>query len=484
MERLIRKLTLVVALAGLAACGGGGETVETQPPPSSSTPTPIVAVGPISNFGSIVVNGVRYNTDNASFSIDGVNGTQSDLSVGHVVSVSGSVNSDGTTGTANQVMFDDLVKGPVHSIDTAASTLVVLGQAVLVTAGTSFDDDFSPSSLDGVSVGQIVEVSGQFDGDGNVVASRIEPKPAGTQYEVHGTVSALDTVGMTFQLNALVVDYSAAVLDDFPNGMIADGDFVEAKGTTLGASGELLASKVELESAIPGADDGDYVEVEGYITRFESIEDFDVGMQPVTTTSATRYEDGSASDLGLNVKVEVEGRIDSNGVLVADEVEIERAKAVRISANVDSTNSAANSVVMLGIAVKVDSQTRMEDKSDAEVSSFGIADVNAGDYVEARGTEMPAGSGEVLAARFEREDSDEEAILQGFVESIDGTTLRILGVTIETNSGTEFEDDNGTYISSTEFFSRLTIGSLVKAKGAEVSDTTIVAREVEFETES
>lgn len=487
MDSYMNKLLFITVLITMAACGGGGgggDAGNSAPPPSSAAPTPIVTVGPISTFGSVVVNGVRYNTDSATFLIDGEAGTQSDLKVGQIISISGSVNSNGTTGTANQVLFDDVVKGPVQSIDTMAQTLVVLGQTVLVTADTSFDDSFSPASLDGVSVGQIVEVSGQFNSDGNIVASRIEPKPAGTQFEVHGTVSALDATNQTLQLGALVVDYSAAILDNFASGMIADGDLVEAKGTALGAAGELLASKVELESAIPGANNGDFVEVEGFITRFVSADDFDVGMQPVTTNSSTRYVGGSAADLGLNIKVEVEGNIDANGVLVATEVDFRRAAAVRITANVDSTNSAANSVVMLGITVKVDAQTRMEDKSDADVSPLGVSDINAGDYLEVRGMEMPAGSGEVLATRFEREDPDNEAILQGFVESNNGSNLQILGVTIETNGSTVFQDENGIVISSTEFFSRLATNSLVKAKGTEVSDTTIVAREVEFETES
>jgi len=487
MNTLSKTLLLALYAGTLTACGGGSDTVtnpaQSTPPPTNSGPTEIVAVGPISNFGSIVVNGVRYETDSATFMIDDEVGSQSDLSVGQIVSVKGTVDASGSTGTANTVLFDDVVKGPVQSVDIASQSLVVLGQTVLVVADTSFDDSFSPASLDGVSTGQIVEVSGQFDANGDIVASRIEPKPAGTQFEVHGTVSNHDAAAQTFNLAALVVDYGSAILDDFPGGMIANGDFVEAKGMSLGGAGELLATKVELESAVPGAGNGDFVEVEGFISRFVSAEDFDVGMQPVTTTSATVFEGGSAADLGLNIKVEVEGVIDADGILVAEKVDIRRARAVRITANVDSVDSGSSSVVILGITIKIDAQTRMEDKSDADLNALRISDINAGDYLEVRGIEFPAESGEVLAGRLEREDPDDEAILQGHVSSFDGTSLVILGVTIDTNSGTQFEDAAGNAISAADFFARLNVNMLIKAKGTEVSDSTIVAREVEFEME-
>ena len=191
MNKLTKVLPLAIFLVTLIACSGGGSgtapnPAQSAPPPTNSGPTEIVAVGPISNFGSIVVNGVRYDTDSATFMMDDEVGSQSDLSVGQIVSVKGTVDASGSTGTANTVFFDDVVKGPVQSIDVASQSLVVLGQTVLVAADTSFDDSFSPASLDGVSIGQIVEVSGQFDANGDIVASRIEPKPAGTQFEVHG----------------------------------------------------------------------------------------------------------------------------------------------------------------------------------------------------------------------------------------------------------------------------------------------------------
>jgi hypothetical protein len=481
-----------ILCALLSACGGGGggggDSGDTTSPPDTTPPTggigrTGVAVGPIANFGSIVVNGVRYDTSTASFIVNGEAGRQSDLEVGDVVVVQGTLDDDGVTGTADTVAFEEAVKGPVQDVNVGLSRLVVLGQTVLVTADTSFDDGFSPAALEGVSVGQIVEVSGQFDASGDIVATRIEPKPAGTTFEVHGNVAALDAANSRFTLGGLLVDYSAATLEGFQGGQIAAGDPVEAKGTVLGAGGELLAASVELESRIPDVAEGDFAEIQGFISPFVNAGDFGVAGFNVTTNAQTVFEGGAAADLGLNVKVEVEGTIDATGTLVAAKVDIRRAKAVRVTASLDSVDAASDTVVLLGITVSIDALTRLEDKSDARVEPLTVAALSAGDYVEVRGDEFPAGSGRILATIFERDDPDTESILQGFVESTGNPVLSILGVTVETSGATVFRDENDVVISSAEFFSRLAEGDLVKAKGAEVTTTTIVAEEVEFELE-
>jgi len=150
---------------------------------------------------------------------------------------------------------------------------------------------------------------------------------------------------------------------------------------------------------------------------------------------------------------------------------------------VDSVNLAGNSLVMLGITFSVDALTRLEDKSDADVEPLTIADLNVGDYLEIRGSELPAGSGQILAAILEREAVDSRTILQGFVETDSDPPFTILGVTISTNGATVFRDTDDSIISAAEFFSRVTAGSLVKAEGTETSAMAISAEEVEFELE-
>ena len=464
----------------LTGCGGGGGGSGATASGSS-----VVSTGVITGFGSVYVNGVRFETTRAVFLVDDAPGSQDDLAVGDVVKIRGRVNDDGRTGTATEVIGDDAVEGPVTALNLLAGTLVVAGQSVVTDADTSFDDNIPGSSLAGLVIGDFVEVAGFLDAAGAVRATRIEKKAAGSTVEVHGVVADLDTVNRRFRINALNIDYGAAVLEDFPGGQITAGDFVEAKGSTF-VGGALQATKIEFEGpdADDDNDDGDAKrEIEGLITRFVSVTDFDVAGRPVTTTLTTVYENGTAADLGLNLKVEVEGPLDAAGVLVARKVSIRRAANVRLTSLVDSVDAASGTLIVLGITVKVDALTRLEDKSDADVESFALADLRAGDYVEVRGAEFPAASGQLLARRLEREDNDDESSVQGPVTAVAAPDLEIFGVTVQTVAGTEFEDWSEDSVSAATFFSIVTLGDLVKAKGNLIADQVIRAEEVELEGE-
>ena len=171
---------------------------------------------------------------------------------------------------------------------------------------------------------------------------------------------------------------------------------------------------------------------------------------------------------------------------MAREVDIRRASAVRITAMVDDANAATGIVTVLGINVRVDAATRIEDKW-LDVEPFSVGNINAGDYVEVRGTEDVNGAGDVLAARLERDDppgvAGEETELQGFVSAVTRPKLTILGVTVQTTEGpggTVYRDENDTPISADAFFAQAN-GRLVSVDGFESAQTVINADEVELD---
>ena len=484
---------LAAAILSTAGCGGGGGGSAVTPPPPTPPP-PIggitrtgVAVGPITGFGSVIVNGTTYNTDNASFTTDGEAATQDDFSVGQVVVLKGTIDDDGTNATAETVAFDDAVEGPVSSVDNALSQIVVLGQTVLITATTSIDDS-CPGTLDGLLGVPAVEVSGLPDANGVIEATRVECRDATWDgvMEVNGLVSGHNAGALTFMINGLEVDYSgAAAIDDFPTaGVINDGDPVEAKGTTLNGN-TLVATRVQYKGNRFADDEGDHIEIEGFITRFASATDFDVTGLPVTTTGNTTYEGGTAADLGLNLKVEAEGEFDANGVLVATKIDIKSATAVRVTGRLDSVSG--STLTILGIAVNTDPlKTRFEDKSDARVDPLGVGDLNTDDYVEIRGQEQPVG--QITAIIVEREDLDSRTELRAFVEAGGKSepNLTVLGVTIVTDGGTIYRDSRGeteVAMSAGEFWAAVQEGSLVDARGSETGATTLTATELELELE-
>ena len=88
-------------------------------------------------------------------------------------------------------------------------------------------------------------------------------------------------------------------------------------------------------------------------------------------------------------------------------------------------------------------------------------------------------SGGIVATRLEREDFDGEVALRGFVEAVNDPNFAILGVTIQTNGATEFQDANDVQITASNFFGQAQ-DSLVEAKGV-LSNGMIIADEVELE---
>ena len=460
-------IALVVTTAlVLAACGSGSHDMAGI----DRTGAPVIAAyGPVSAFGSVVVNGVRYDTSSATFTIDDESGTQADLSIGDIVLVKGSLDSGGTTGTAASVSFENDVVGPVTSIDAAAGTLVVLGQSVRVSADTSFDSGIASGGLDGLTIGDVLEVSGLVHGDQWIDATRIARRPAGGEFEVTGTAAGNQVVLRAFFLGGLFVNYRAAVVSGIPGGIVSNGQRVRIKGVLV--SGAFSATQVSARATNPlGGASGERRDIEGAITRFASATDFDVAGLKIAPGSQTRYDGGTAADLGLGVTVEAEGTLNEAGALSATRIELRRSASARITGSLDSVNAAGGSLVVLGVTANVNARTRLEDQGPQKARPFSLANLVPGDYVEVRGSEAPAGSGQLLATLVERRNNQQQTELEGIVESVTPPLFVVLGVSVSTDAGTQFGGIGGV--------SQLAVGDRVKIDGQKLGDRALAATKV------
>jgi hypothetical protein len=458
-----------LACAILAACGAGD-----SPAPTGANQQKVVVSGAITGFGSVFVNGVRFDTSGASILKDGVATTQQGLRVGQIVHLKGRIDADGRA-FADSIRQDDDLEGPITSIDAVAQTFVVLAHTVRVTAETSFDDS-GATSFAALTVGMQVEVSGMPAANGDIVATRIETRQAGdSSLEVLGEVAGLDAVAHKFHIGNLVVDYSAASLRDFGSSALSNGQLVEVKGNALNPAGELVATRVELRNFEDG--EGEFRrEIEGLVTRYVSATDFDVAGRPVTTTSTTRFENGTVADLALNVKIEAEGEINTAGVLVATKIQFKRGHNAGVAGIVDAVSADASgfggTLSVLGITITVDNNTRVEDKGDLDLESFRLADLHPGDYVRVRGSE--AGPLMLTASRLERRRLESDSWVRGTVRDLAQPNLTVLGAQVVTTGTTVFQ---GT--TATGFFANGS-GLVVKAKGTETSNV-LLAREIGLE---
>jgi hypothetical protein len=304
-----------LAVAVIPSCGGGSFV-------GGGIDGSGLVFGPISGFGSIIVNGIEFDVDAANVTIDGQAATPTDLRLGMLVTVMGTISADSTTGTADSVDFNDAVQGPVSEIDVTAGTFVVVGQRVLTDAATVFDN----VTLATLAIGDVVEVSGFIDADMNIRATRVERKSDGEDIEINGYVSNLDTGAETFTIGTLVIDYSTAQInggDGTGLASLAEGVRVDVKGTGPITGGVLVADTIEIQQP-EGGNAGDEVEIEGFVTQVISSTSFVLnGTRQVRTDAQTVFEGGTSADVVVNARLEVKGTVDSMGILVARQVELQ-----------------------------------------------------------------------------------------------------------------------------------------------------------------
>ena len=468
---------LLAAAAALVACGGGSGMSSTTPPGSAK----LMARGTITGFGSIYVNGVHFKTTSATIRKNGQVVAQSALKVGEIARIKGSKNDSDGTGNADSVDVDENVVGPIATIDTTLNTLTVLGQTVKIDAGTSFSSDVQPADITGLKVADFVEVSGLTAADGSITATRIGREASAGTLQVLGTVASADTVAHTFMINALIVNYSAANLTGFTSGQPANGDLVEVQGTTFDSgTTTLTATRVDKQmSDQEQAGNHEDMQHEGLITRFASATDFDVAGEPVTTTSATVYRNGMEADLALNVKVEVEGSLNSSNVLVADVVSFHHNGGVELQSTVTAVNATAGTLTVLGVEITVTSSTRLEDRSSAQVEMFSLSNISVGDTVDVHGFESPAGSGKLVATRLDREPSSTAVEVSGPFTAGTSPQFIVFGITVDASSAT-LRDAGGATLTLADFLTQA-VGHSVDVSG-QLSGMIVTASEARIHT--
>jgi hypothetical protein len=471
-----------VGLVGLlGGCGSGGAP---SGPATGSASGSAASSGTITGFGSVFVNGKKFEANGVEVRRDDGTTNRCDISPanhcglkqGMTVFVSGSFN--GNEHTADSVQQKDAVEGLVQSIAVDGLSLVVMGQTVLVDNTTIFDNNVTPV------VGDNVEVNGHIRPNGVIQATFIEKKIAGVTPEVRGFVKNHNDGAKTFQIGNLTVNYATAIINDMPNpsGNVWDGLLVEAKGTqftpgpNVQTEGTLIATKVEPENQ--AAQQADEFEVEGFVTRVDGLGDFFIGSTHVQTTANTEFRGGTIDEIVVGVKLSAEGRL-ANGILTAKHVKFH--ESVRLEGNVDTIDLVAKTFTISGLpGVTVDVNSQTEFKANGGNAIAGLNDLLVGEHVRVRGR---VGSGNsVIATRVEQRSGDVDVDLQGPVQIVSNPNLTILGVAVDMLgiSNDNFEGLNGQLIGRAAFFNIVTVGTLVKVKGR-LNGLIVTWREVELE---
>lgn len=460
----------VSLLSQLTACGGSGGSFAD----GGIGGTGVVSAGVVTAKGSIFVNGIEYSVEGATFDRDGEIVTLSEdeiaTRVGMIIELNGSLNTDGLTGQATDIIFEDMVEGTIESSSSntpEVKVLTILAQQVVIEDGlTNFEAPLNFATID--SETDIIEVSGFRRADGTIQATFIEQKSAG-QFEVVGSV-IVSNPGNFMIGDLTVTDSSLASLQS--------GDVVKAEGFTYDQTTQTLdATSVNLQPSGLRISDADHAEVEGFVSGGPSTAAipartiFQVNGQDIQFTVNTDFSGGAATDVVNNIKVEVEGPL-VDGILTADKIEFK--DNLRLQSTVASKT--VNSLTLI-YPDDLAGTTTVDVTVDPVLTELEteLINVNAGDSVRLEGRLLASGSGNtILATKLKRLSPDTKIILQAPLDSPNptGGLITLLGVAIDT-SGLSFSDEDKP-VSEADFFAILQTSEdiEVKAKGDEINRWT------------
>ncbi len=460
-------LSLLALTYFLTACSGG--SASNSDGGIEGTGAPVASAGAISSFGSVFVNGIEFETNTSNIIIDD-EGSQpeSALQVGMLVLVRGTLDDSGTTGSAISITFETRLQGPATavSIDGDSGSLTILGVEVIVTEETVIDAD----TLSSLSDGQVLSVSG-FTFDNSIVATRIDlisnSYSNGDRLEIDGTIAEVDSANSRFRLNTLWVDFSSANILPASISSLEPGLLVDVRGSGFDSHDRLQAIRVKVKNGEFDFESGDSIELEGIVSDFVSNAEFELAGTPVNALNAT-FNKGSATDIANGIHLEVEGIIDTDGILQATTVAIKKSPSVRLRGSAQSIDVDNGTLNILGASITADSSTFLKDVSDEHVRYFSLEDINSGDWIEVRGT---VSDSTIDAISLTRRKTNVPARIKGAISEIAGATVVVLGIEIDLSG----------LSTGAELVPGLNVGDIIDTTGEETGSNSLAAATLSLE---
>lgn len=415
----------------LAACGGAGSDGADVPSAVSGSNNPAgvssfsgvstVYQGAITGLGSVVVNGVRFETTDAMV-YDGddfstrydpaTTAYSSPLALGMTVSLFGDVDDAQSLGRAARIRVVGGVRGTMSSVDTSALTLTLPTQIIQLNTATSYG-----GTSDGTSAGNpitnltqlaaltgnpLLTVYGLPQADGRFLATRVVVTRAAAHdfdVAVRGTITAIAGNSYTVKTDAnasITVSCNGCTVQ--PAGAIpVVGDAVRALAadTSQWSSPALSASRLQLVNAsyltsFQGAPStANYAKIKGVAV-------LDSGTWRVGGVEVNVSATGSTLTAGM--VYEIKGTW-SGAVLTATRVEVEGQRSFT---DRDGSSTAYSHEFYGAVSLLSGSQFTVQgvavDASAAYFKGGTLASLSNGAFVEVKGRYM---NGLLLANKVE-----------------------------------------------------------------------------------
>ena len=381
---------------------------------------------------------------------------------------------------------DDSIEaeGTIEAI--GGDSLVVQGMTFYVNANTEIrNEQHMRLQFSDLAVGDYVEVKGYYNGNGKLMARRIEVKSYQDNHddemEVKGRIQEKDSVSIVVQGVRFYVDASTMIMGDHQALRFEDlqvGQFVEVKAYWNGD--RWLARKIKLEN------DFEDIEVEGTIEAIGGdslvVKGFVFFVDSNTIIRGDHDASLSFDDLAVGDFVEVKAYQDANGRYVAQRIELKndddhqnRDREMEIEGRISHLTD--SSMVVNGVYILLTSQTRFEGPDDRP---FYRDSLKIGLMVEVK--VQLNNQGVWVAVKVEvkhRERLENYVEMEGRVEEIGSDYFVVNGFTFLVDSNTQFYGRDHQVLS----FGDLSVNDWVEVKAREQSDGSLLALRVKIENE-
>lgn len=496
IQSTIRFALGAFSLGLLAACGGGSDELGDPKIADGGIRGTGSSVGPVSGFGSVFVNGVRFDTSGLNGQVESDDGIsrESDLEKGMILRVDGTWRDEGE-GTASHVGYDDTLRGEVvvtqaWDPETKTATLSLFGLIVHIDSLTVVRGKKVAELADGDSV----RVSAWRLPGGEFRASLLRVRTNSSaatfdqenEVELEGQVSDFNEMMRTFRIGDVTVEYDSEItsFDGVGVSELATNPYIEVEGSFLGTGALLAKSVAEDDLRRYRRGGGDDIEFAGPVS--EALNDaessFRINGVTVRITEDTDFEDGLASgNLRPGLLVQIEGEFLDGSTVEAKEIDLREGESeVEGSVDVNSVDASAKSFRIAGVQVQVTPQTTIIGEDDARLDFESLGGPRE---VEVNGVERVAADGEVYLEAFKIEIGDDmaedEFKLVGRLRAMDFFSVNVLGVRIDVNTSTDFEGAN-----SQDALQNLLNGGarpLIEVKYRQTTSRDFIAEEIELE---
>lgn len=340
-----------------------------------------ISSGPVSGFGSIFVNGIKYDMTSADIVMNGRTASEGDLEIGMLVNVKGNINHENNSGVAQHVEFNYNLVGTLETIDIENGRLQVEGETVHIDPLTIIHN----AVVNDLIIGTRIHVNGIPNNNGELIARFIfsgESNLPSNTLVLEGKILAVNSVSSIFTLGTKLIDYSSATFDAPTETTLTINNRVRLEGEIV--ENIVIASKIELISTP--------IQFSG-----EEIQEVIINGNTVKVSEDTEIINETSSEFA---NVEVVGEVDAQGVIVADTITylLDEENDTHIVGEVNAVDGW--NITISGVSTTFASNTYIIDSSSEALRPFSVEDINVGDKLEIYG--YSDGATEIILTKLDR----------------------------------------------------------------------------------